>query len=51
MHSGRGLLYIAMKAATEGGLSRLGGEGSLKGLVAISIVRTKSRDFHLLADR
>ena len=49
--SGSGLLYIAVKATTERRLSKLGGVGSLRGSVAISIVRIKSRDFHLLADR
>ena len=38
-------MYIAMKAVTERRLS------TLRGSVAISIVRTKSRDFCLLADR
>jgi len=40
-----------MNAATERRLLKLGGMGSSRGLVAIGIVRTKGRDFHLLADR
>ena len=44
-------MYISMNAATERILLKLGGMGSSRGLVAIGIVRTKGRDFHLLADR
>src|SRR5882672_3444069 len=49
--SGHGLLYIAMRAMTERRLLKLDGVGSLRGSVAIIIVRIDSKDLRWLADR